>query len=360
MNKNIDEILFALLRIALYNNVSTEIDWKGLTEHEWKLCYRLAAEQGVMVMAWDGLQQVIEKCNIPRSLKISWGMSVQSNEQTYEHHCKTVAELTELYKGHGIGTVQLKGVGLSTYYPIPAHREGGDIDIYTYSNNLQVRSDQEANRLADELMLERGIKVDTRSHKHSTFRFNGISVENHKTFLSVQINPVAVPMDKLLHNLLEPVPTALSGGKFYIQTPPPAFNALFLSFHAAQHFGYGFRLHHLVDWACLLNREGYCMPQEVTDKRFLNFVCAMTHLCNRLLGTSVQVNGGEDLVDTLYNQLMNSPYSERIPVKGKISVVWYKFKRLLYSHKMKSMVFDISLFKVIIHSIWFHLQKTGK
>lgn len=360
MNRIDDNILFALLRMALYNKICTEVEWRGVTEEEWKRCYRLAAEQGVMAMAWDGLQQVMDQCNIPRSLKITWGISVQAYEQTYVHYCQTAAELTALYKTHGIGMVQLKGVGLSTYYPIPAHREGGDIDIYTYSNDLQARSDQEANRLADELMLERGIKVDTRSRKHSTFKYKGVSVENHKTFLSVQINPVAVSMDKLLRNLLVPTPTTLCEGKFNIQTPPSAFNALFLSFHAAQHFGYGFRLHHLVDWACLLNREGYCMPQGVTDERFLNFVCAMTHLCNNLLGTNVQVNGGEELVDTLYNQMMHSPYSERIPVKGEISVVWYKLKRLLYSHRMLNMVFDISLLKVIKHSIWFHLQKTGK
>lgn len=360
MNKRSDDILFALLRMALYNKACTEIEWAEVTEQEWKQCYRLSVEQGVMAMAWDGLQQVMEQCNIPRSLKITWGISVQNYEQTYEHHCQTAEELTELYKEHGVGMVQLKGVGFSTYYPIPAHREGGDIDIYTYSNDSQVRSDQEANRLADELMLKRGIKVDTRSHKHSTFKFKGVSVENHKTFLSVQINPVAVPMDKLLRDLLVPVPTDLCEGKYHILTPPPAFNALFLSFHAAQHFGYGFRLHHLVDWACLLNREGFCMPQGVTDERFMSFVCAMTHLCNRLLGTNVQVKGGEELLDALYNQMMRSPYSERIPVKGKIPVVWYKLKRMLYSHKMLGLVFDISLSKRIVHSILFHLKSPGR
>ncbi|MCS3155123.1 nucleotidyltransferase family protein [Phocaeicola dorei] len=43
----------------------------------------------------------------------------------------------------------MKGVGLSTYYPIPSHREGGDIDIFTYSADHSRKSDAEANLLAD-------------------------------------------------------------------------------------------------------------------------------------------------------------------------------------------------------------------
>lgn len=355
-----EQILLALLRMALDGTACTDIEWDKISEQEWKACYRMASEQGVMAMAWDGLQQVMSQSSLPRSLKITWGISVQNYEQTYEHHCQTAAELSELYQKHEIGMVQLKGVGFSAYYPIPAHREGGDIDIYTYSMNHQTRDDYEANCLADELILKQGIKVDTRSLKHSTFGYKGVSVENHKTFLSVQINPAAVPMDKLLREIIDPVTTELCEGKYRILTPSPAFNALFLSFHAAQHFGYGFRLHHLVDWACLLNREGFCMPQGVTDKRFLNFVGAMTHLCNELLGTKVQVSDGEDFMEALYEQMMHSPYSERIPVKGQMAVVWYKLKRMLYSHKKLNMVFDIPLPKRIIHSIWFHLKKSGR
>lgn len=51
-------------------------------------------------------------------------------------------------------------MGLSTYYPIPSHREGGDIDIFTYSADHSRKSDAEANRLADRLMEEKGIEVD--------------------------------------------------------------------------------------------------------------------------------------------------------------------------------------------------------
>ena len=356
----VDRILFALLRMALNDTVDDDINWKHISEEEWENCYRLSVEQGVMAIAWDGLQYVINKCKLSRSLKITWAISVENYEQKYEYHCQTVTELSKLYREYGIGMVLLKGVGFSSYYPIPSHREGGDIDIYTYSMNHQIRNDQEANFLADELMVKRGVSVDTRSYKHSNFYYRGISIENHKTFLSVQFNSIAKPMNKLLHKLLKPISIDLYDGKYQILVPPPTFNALFLSFHAAQHFGYGFRLHHLVDWACLLKRVGWCMPKEVNDKRFLIFVKAMTHLCNNLLGTSIAVKGGEHFIDILYKQMMHSPYNETILVKGRLNIFWYKLKRMLYGHKMNCMVFDISLLKIIVYSIWFHVQSYNK
>ena len=39
----------------------------------------------------------------------------------------------------------------------------------------------------------------------------------------------------------------------------------------------------------------WCLPKEVTDEKLLDFICALTALCNRLLGTEVPVKGGEHL-----------------------------------------------------------------
>lgn len=357
MNRT-EKILFALLRMALHGQPVTDIDWKTVTEQEWKEVYVVAAEQGVMALVWDGLQQVMGLCALPRSLKITWGLAVQAYEERYERYCRTAAELSALYEEQGIGMVQLKGVGFSTYYPIPAHREGGDIDIYTYSLDKERRTDEEANELADELMRVQGVEVSLEhTSKHSNFYYQGIPVENHKFFLNKHKYKVAVPMNELLHRLLTPVPAELCGGEYRVMVPPPAFNALFLSFHAAQHFILGFRIHHLFDWACLLKREGWCLPKEVTDEKLLDFICALTALCNRLLGTEVPVKGGEHLVGKVYEQMMHSRYSEKIPVKGALPVLWYKWKRMLHGQKMLGLIFDVSLPKRVMHSVWFHLKK---
>jgi len=46
---------------------------------------------------------------------LAWAMAVERYEAKYLRYCKTVDELSAFYAQHGITTVQLKGVGFSTY-----------------------------------------------------------------------------------------------------------------------------------------------------------------------------------------------------------------------------------------------------
>ena len=279
-----EEMLFALLRSALHSiPINTEL-FTDVSPSDWQDCYKLAAGQGVMALAWDGVCALPTDLQPPKALKLTWGIAVEKYEERYRRYCRTVAELSNYYAKYGIIAVQMKGVGLSTYYPIPSHREGGDIDIFTYSADSSKQTDAQANHLADTLMEEQGIEVDCdHSEKHSVFYYKGIPIENHKTFLNAETYRIAVTMDALLKELLQPVKVELDG-KHEILIPSPAFNTLFLAFHSAQHYGRGLALHHLCDWACLLKKVGLDIPEGVTDIRFKRMIYALTQLCNSYLG----------------------------------------------------------------------------
>lgn len=92
-------------------------------------------------------------------------MAVERCEKRYRYYCRVISDLSTFYATHGITAVQLKGVGFANNYPIPSHREGGDIDIFTYSSDSSGLSDREANSLADKLMRGWGIEVDFRIRK---------------------------------------------------------------------------------------------------------------------------------------------------------------------------------------------------
>lgn len=356
--EKVEEILFALLRMALHGEVVTDIVWKDVLEEEWKQCYKLAAEHGVMALAWDGLQYIVEDCIMSKTLKLSWALAVQNYEERYEVFCQVADELSKFYASHEIGMIQLKGVGFSAYYPIPSHREGGDIDIYTYSNNHDVRSDEEANDMADALMRKQNIAVDLdNTSKHSNFVYKGISIENHKLFLEADLSAIAMPMNGLLKKLLKPGKTNLCEGKYQVNTPNPEFNALFLAFHAAQHFGLGIKLHHLFDWACLIKKEGWCVPEQVTDKKLLGFMYALTKLSNDLLGTNVGCKSCGQMDKVVYEQMMHPLFSEKIPVKGKVAILRYKAKRLRYIYNMYNYVFDVAWLRWIFRSVKQNIRK---
>lgn len=351
----IDDILITLLKMALQQSVYDNISWKSVSDKEWKMCYDLAVKHGVMAIAFDGIQLLDQSLQPSRSIRLSWALAVQKYEERYERYCRTASELSSFYSDNGIAMLQIKGVGLSSYYPIPAHREGGDIDIYTFSKDRSRLSDQEANSLADKLMEEKGIYVERANRKHSNFNFRNISIENHKTFIDIGTNQSAEPMNVLLLEILNPQQTSLCDGKYQILTPSPEFNALFLAFHAGQHFCSGLRLHHLFDYACMLKKFGLPLSDKVTDRKLLRFIHAMTALCNRLFGTDVKVPENPEMTDEVYEQIMHPLFSGNAP-SNKFGIFLYKGGRMLYSHYKQSKIFSRSLWKVFWNSVIFHIK----
>ena len=354
MNRS-EQMLFALLRASLHEREAELTFFQGATADDWKQCHQIAVAQGVMALAWGGVLRLSKELQPPISLKLTWAMAVERYEAKYLRYCKTVDELSTFYAAHGIATIQLKGVGFSTYYPVPSHREGGDIDIYTYSADTSKLSDTEANRLADTLMEQQGIEVDHHSPKHSNFYYKGIPIENHRTFVNVTSIKEAVLAEKILQRELKPRMVELTEGK--VQIPSPAFNALFIAFHALQHYGNGIALHHLCDWAMILKHYGLLLPGDLDYKPFLQGVYGMTQICNRYLGTSVPVSGGEKVAKEMFEEIMHPKYASIVPANNKIGIVFYKLRRLLYKQKLKKTVFDESLAGRLWISIKYHIRK---
>ena len=219
-------------------------------------------------------------------------------------------------------------------------------------------TDVEANRLADYLMVQQGIEVEMHSYKHSNFYYKGIPIENHKFFLNVELYPVAVQVDALLQQCLQPQLTDLLDGTCRILTPSPAFNTLFLAFHASQHYGSGLALHHLCDWAMLIKRHGLKLPEALTDIHFLEAIAAFTQLCNRYLGTAVDMKGGEQLADEMLEEILHPRYchKEEIPVKGKWNVLVYKTRRFMYRSQITNRILYVPLWKRVWMSVVAHAR----
>ena len=350
----IEKLLTTLLKMALHGDTSNDVDWKSFSDAEWKDCYNMAVKHGVMAVAFDGIMLLETEMQPSRPIRLSWAVAVKNYEARYERYCKTASELSSFYADNGISMIQLKGVGLSSYYPVPSHREGGDIDIYTCSQNLSAMSDKEANMLADQLIERKGISVKYENKKHSNFHYNGIPIENHKTFLDIDVNRIAGPMDQLLKSLLGPREVDLCGGKYSILVPSPDFNALFLSCHAARHYCEGMRLHHIFDWACMLKLYGLPLSEQIIDRKLLRFIYSLTDICNCLLGTNVEVPNNMKMANEVYEFIMH-PKFEGVTPNNKIGIFFYKTFKFFYIHYMQSRVYGRSLFQMLSYSILFHI-----
>ena len=165
----------------------------------------------------------------------------------------------------------------------------------------------------------------------------------------------AILANKILHRELKPCCVEFAEGK--VQIPSPAFNALFIAFHAMQHYGSGLALHHLCDWVVILKHYGLLISEEMKKTRFYHAVVVLTNLCNEYLGTNVPVERSEELASEMMQEIMHPEYDVVVPAKSKVGIIIYKTRRFLHRHKLNSKVFDQSLIRRIFDSIVSHIRQ---
>ena len=78
----------------------------------------------------------------------------------------------------------------------------------------------------------------------------------------------------------------------------------------------------------ILKHYGLLLPGDLDYKPFLQGVYGMTQICNRYLGTSVPVSGGEKVAKEMFEEIMHPKYASIVPTNNKIGIVFYKLRRI--------------------------------
>lgn len=128
-------LFFELLQLALgtrkeLSRVPSARKWR-------RLCVE-SERQAVVGVLLDCLEKSQEELGLPLILKLRWIGLVQVMESTYQIHCERAQELTRLLNAAGFKCCVLKGVGIAQYYPAPARRQCGDIDLWVDGNRKDI------------------------------------------------------------------------------------------------------------------------------------------------------------------------------------------------------------------------------
>ena len=299
MSNNTINTLSCLLRIAIGTETVTTIDAEGVS---WQSVYAMARKQGVLAVAFDGLVMLFEQDKefakvFPQSLKLQWINAAFHIENRYDYAKKVCSELTGKWAEQGIKTLCLKGMAISTLYPVSNHRECGDFDCYLYDNYAK------GNAIAKAL----GAKVEDGWYKHSEIIYRKVMIENHRFIVAVRNGKKIKQLHNLLDNIARNEPRkAIIDTK--IEMPSAMFNALFLSHHSLTHFlSEGIRLRHILDWAMFLEKE-----QENLDWERFYALCEefeMRAFVDCSTAVAVKVFG---IKMTNPNVVTESPYAERV------------------------------------------------
>lgn len=308
LNKGVSNLLI-LIKSALTNSTSSlprdNISWQTL--------YPLAIHQGVSAILLEAIGLLPSDMRPPKPMLLQWIGQSTMMERMYTRHKERIASLAELYGQWGIRMLLLKGYGCSLCYPKPEHRPTGDIDVFLFG--MQDEGD---------VLIEKqqGITVHREYHKHSTFNYGGVEVENHAKFIDDVSHKSNIRFEQILMSILEKE-ECLQSPIDNVLLPSPTFNALFLLRHTGEHFasneitlrhvldvGTFFQQYHSqIDWALVF--------KVYKEERMMRFFNAIATICVDHIGMNTASFTSDDKQYTyksdtsLANRILTDIFEEK-------------------------------------------------
>lgn len=214
-----------------------------VTEEDWQQCFDLALQQNVLAMTFPAMSSLPKELRPSFTLWSKWMAYTQSVAEQTQYKRQIVEKIGSWLAEDSLSTTILKGFSLSMFYPNPNLREFSDIDIFSGGNYEVVNA----------CFAKHGVKVDSVDGHHAYLKVDGISVEHHFAFSNTKVKDGLTGPEDSLQRLINkaPQPTSMPGINF----PNPVFTALFVGWHAYEHFlQEKIELRHVIDWALALHQ----------------------------------------------------------------------------------------------------------
>ena len=289
---NTNDILFALIKRGLKQ--SDEII--PLTGVDWKIVCKLALDQGVQAITFDGLKPLLDSRSEEEIASgvgpcvetiMEWYGYSYMMELGYQHHWNVATELANAFHVQGIRTFVLKGISIGTLYPNVMHRPCGDIDLFL-KDVEECTHHTSAFEHGNQIIESLGTPVDRYYYIHSKCEYKKVSVENHQFLMAIKGSKQDKQYEKYLRSIL---PESLSYiGDSYLESPSPMFHTLFVLSHARGHFfSEKISLRHVCDWAMVIKayrKEVDWLQWKTLCQKYdlLEFGYAMSQLAHRICG----------------------------------------------------------------------------
>lgn len=237
------DLFLELLNATLCKRLLNEKVFDGTTEADWQRCFDLALQQNVLAMTFPAMSSLPKELRPSFTLWSKWMAYTQSVVEQSQYKRQVVEKIGSWLVENGLTTTVLKGFSLSALYPNPNLREFSDIDIFSGKDYEEVNA----------CFAKHGVKVDKVDGHHAYLKVDGVSVEHHFAFSNTKVKDGLVGPEEELQRLAvkAPQPTSISGINF----PNPLFTALFVGWHAYEHFlQEKIELRHVIDWALALRQ----------------------------------------------------------------------------------------------------------
>ncbi|MDO5435279.1 MAG: nucleotidyltransferase family protein [Clostridia bacterium] len=227
--------------------------------------------------------------NMPEALRQAWDKERAYLLIEYLRILAAQNEITDLLGGQNIPHVIVKGLAAGRYYPDPAKRTYGDIDIL-----IPTEADFDK---AEKLLLENkyiyipksNVSDDDRpDERHHAYEKKRVNFEIHRYF-SMGKDETDKELDKTL-SAVEPVLIQMEDHRFYAFPEP--YNGITILEHIRHHLITGIGFRQIIDWCCYVDKvlTDECWKSDfepLADRLSLRAMAIhLTRLCEIYFGLS--------------------------------------------------------------------------
>ncbi len=331
-----------------------------VTEEDWQRCFDLALQQNVLAMTFPAMSSLPKELRPSFTLWSKWMAYTHSVAEQSQFKRQVVEKMGAWLVEDGLTTTILKGFSLSALYPNPNLREFSDIDIFS----------GESYDAANACFAKHGVKVDSVDGHHAYLKLDGISVEHHFAFSNTKVKKGLVGPEEELQRLVvkDPQPTTIAGINF----PNPAFTALFVGWHAYEHFlQEKIELRHVIDWALALKQLLETVDNNVRaindNTKWGRFADTLSAIAIRVLGLpkdwfpAKEIEAAntidENQMQRVWNDIINAPHTPNS--KNSNFRRLYIAKRILKNNWKFKDYSSISASKLLMKEFVGHVRVCG-
>lgn len=307
------------------------------TEADWQHCFDLALQQDVLAMTFPAMTALPKELRPSFTLWAKWMAYAQNIAKQSEYKREVGKKIGSWLAEDGLSTVIIKGFSLSVLYPNPNLREFSDIDLFSGEDYDAVNA----------CFAKHGVKVSSVDGHHAYLKVDGISVEHHFAFHNTKVKRGLEGPEEALQELAvkEWQPTSIKGVCF----PNPAFTALFVGWHAYEHFlQEKIQLRHVIDWVLALRAltpsDAVAVRQTIENATWSRFADTLTSIAIHHLGlpqewfpaNEIEIANSidevqeqkvwNDIINTLHTPHSHNSNSRRISIAKRMLKNSWKFK----------------------------------
>lgn len=292
--------LFLLLLHGGLNGRLPTLDQPTVSPREWETILRIARQQAVTALVWDGIQLLPDELKPPVDIGRQFFMDTLRTEQTVRRLNALLTTLLADIETTGIPIALLKGQGYAALYPNPLHRQPGDIDIYSGPESARLQ-----HALPPAYERDNGP-----AYFHDKLHRDGILIENHRLVAELAWGPHKRALERMVSEWFPANISQRTSLGLSLPVPPAWFELVHAVIHFAQHLtGGGVGLRQLCDWVVLIrtHREHVdrnVLAQHLQQLGLRRIAGAMTRLCVDWLG----LEAGHTFVQAL---LVGDAYERR-------------------------------------------------